>query len=780
MRYCWAAALATSVLLSTNPAGARDAPAAIAIPPGTLTDALASLAAQTGVSFGYDAPLPPLRVPGVHGRMSPHEAVDRLLRDTPIKATRIGPMAFRLVRRQPSSGAASASPPPTVKAASPTQPDIIVTGRKLPEMLSRVPAPIAVYLPNSTAAAGVESGQRDVARSVDGLAVAGRDEGSDRTFIRGLADSPFNGFGQTTVSVQVDDGRITYDAPEPALRLVDVARVEVLKGPQGPLYGTGALGGVYRIVTNRPILGNVSGTAAFSLNSVADGGSGGSAEAMLNLPLVTDAAAVRLVGYAALGGGWIDDRPGPNDANQKMLTGARASLRVAPASGWSLDLTGAGQHRVSRDSQYVYRAGEDLVRPSSIREPSATDFTLAQLRAEGPIGRLRLVVATSQTWQKQKDLFDLSLAPDVLGIPGATTWRDRRSYRVFDQEIRLTSAPGDRFAWTAGLSYLAASTKASGDAQVGPTSWSPYFTLHRRATEAAAFADGSLPIGSRVTLAGGFRVFRSSVEDERTEPSAPHSGARDLTGFTPNLSLSYDLGATGMVYARIATAFRPGGLDPGNSRTGRYQADEVRNLDIGARLRLAGDRLSVDTAMYFAQWRDIQSDYLEANGLIATHNAGDAIVAGLESSLDWRPSASWRLRAGMTVQRARLRTAPDGTRLPDDRRLPMTPDIAYRLTVERSVGWKGVELRPYAGVNFMGSTRLSFDNGLDRRMDGYAILRAGAAAPLSPLTIRIDVDNLLDIRADTFAYGNPFSVRAVPQYTPLRPRMFSVTLSREF
>ena len=780
MRYCWAVALAASALLSTNPAEARDPTVSIAIPPGNLTDALASLAVQTGVSFGYDAALPTLRVRGVSGRMSPHDAVDRLLRDTPVKAVRIGPMAFRLVRRQHLPRTGTGGPALAMDSPSPPQPDIVITGRKLPEFLSRVPAPIAVYVPETAPRSGADSGQRDVARAVDGLVVTGRDEGSDRTFIRGLADSPFNGFSQTTVSVQIDDGRVTYDAPEPALRLVDVARVEVLKGPQGPLYGTGALGGVYRIVTNRPILGDVSGAAAFSLNALSNGGPGGSAEAVLNLPLVTDAAAVRLVGYAALGGGWIDDRPAPANANQKTVFGGRASLRVAPASGWSIDLTGAIQDRASRDSQYVYRAGEDLTRPAAMREPSATNFRLAQLRTEGPVGRLQLVIATSHSWQRQSDLYDLSQAPGVLGIPDAIAWRDRRAYRVFDQEIRLVSAPGDRFAWTAGLSYLAATTTASGDVQIAANKWTSYFTLHRHASEAAIFADGSLPIAGRLTLAGGFRVFRSSAEDERSEPAAPAASARGLTGFTPNLSLSYDLGPTGTVYVRLATAFRPGGIDPGNARTGRYQADEVRNLDVGARLRLAGDRLSIDTAAYLAQWRDMQSDYLEANGLIATRNAGDAFVSGLEGSLDWRPSAAWRFRAGMTVQRARLHTAPDGTKLPDDRRLPVTPDIAYRLTVERLVRWKDIELRPYAGVNFTGSTRLSFDDGLDRRMDGYAIVRTGMTASLPPLTVRIDIDNLLDTRADTFAYGNPFSVRSLAQYTPLRPRSFSVTLAREF
>jgi outer membrane receptor protein involved in Fe transport len=765
--------------LTPNPAGARDSAVSIAIPPGNLTDALASLAAQTGISFGYDATLPPIRVRGISGRMSAHEAIDRLLRDTPIKAVRIGPMAFRLIRRQHPPREGLRGPALAVDDPSPA-PDIVITGRKLPEMLSRVPAPIAVYVPGTGNRAGADSGQREVARAIDGLVVAGRGEGSDRAFIRGLADSPFNGFSQTIVSVQIDDGRITYDAPEPALRLVDVARVEVLKGPQGPLYGTGALGGVYRIVTNRPILGDISGNAAFSLNTLSKGGPGGSAEATLNLPLVTDSAAVRLVGYAALNGGWIDDRPAPRDANQKSLVGARASLRVAPAAGWSIDLMGTVQDRASRDSQYVYRAGEDLARPATMREPSATHFKLAQARAEGPIGRLQMVIAASQAWQDQSDIYDLSMAPGVLGVPGATAWRDRRSYRVFDQEVRLTSAPGDRFAWTTGLSYLVATTKASGDAQIAPGEWGRYFELHRHVTEAAMFLDGSLPIGGRVTLAGGFRVFRSSIEDERTEPAVPTASARGLTGFTPNLSLSYDLGRTGTIYARIATAFRPGGIDPGNARTGRYQADEVRNIDVGARLRLAGDRLALDTAIYLAQWRDMQSDYLEPNGLIATRNAGDAAVAGFEGALDWRPGPQWRFKLGMTLQRARLYNSADATGVPDDRRLPLTPDIAYRLTAERTVRWRGRDFRPYAGINFIGSTRLSFDNGLDRRMDGYAIVRAGASTTIGPVEARIDVDNLFDTRADTFAYGNPFSVRSTPQFTPLRPRTFSLTLSRDF
>jgi outer membrane receptor protein involved in Fe transport len=316
--------------------------------------------------------------------------------------------------------------------------------------------------------------------------------------------------------------------------------------------------------------------------------------------------------------------------------------------------------------------------------------------------------------------------------------------------------------------------------QTAPGLWLPYFNLHRSATEAAVFADGSFPLADRLRLTTGARLFRSTSEDERQEASAPKRGARALTGFTPSLSLSYDLSSTGIVYARFATAFRPGGIDPGNVQTGRYDADEVRSVEAGARLKLDDGKLALDIAGYGSQWRDMQSDYLETNGLIATHNVGDANILGGDASLDWRPDRNWRFKAGMTLQRARLVHALGGVELPADRRLPLIPDIAFRLLAERRVPIGELELRPYAAVNFNGAARLSFDDGLDRAMPGYGVFRTGASVTIDPVVLRVDVDNLFDTRADTFAYGNPFSIRTTSQYTPLRPRSVTLSVSRSF
>ncbi|WP_163277415.1 hypothetical protein, partial [Enterobacter hormaechei] len=77
----------------------------------------------------------------------------------------------------------------------------------------------------------------------------------------------------------------------------------------------------------------------------------------------------------------------------------------------------------------------------------------SQAVVSGPIGALRLTAVTSHAWQDQHDVFDASAAAGPLGVPGALRYRDGRAYRVFDQEVRLASAPGSSFAWTTGVSY---------------------------------------------------------------------------------------------------------------------------------------------------------------------------------------------------------------------------------------------------------------------------------------------------------------------------------------
>ena len=698
-------------------------------------------------------------------------ALEHMVEGAPVRVVQVGNNVFRLVRRRRTAEA----PAPVVEEI---QRDIIVTARKQAEPLSDVAAPISVYVPDAAAASGDARGAHDVATQTDGLTLTQMGSGRDKLFLRGIADSPFNGFSQSTVSVQLDDARITYDAAEPGIALVDVARVELLKGPQGPLYGTGALGGVYRIVTNRPVLGGFAGSGRFGVSLIDGGGPGAQAEGMINVPLASDTAAIRVAGYATLEGGWVNDTSGRRDINQTQTVGARTALRVAPAAGWTIDLAATAQRIAARDSQYVYQPGKDAARSLPVREPHATRLYLLQGSTSGPIGEQTLTVSTSHSWQDQLDLYDVSSGP--FGST-ARVFRDRRSYRVFDQEVRVASAPGGYFSWLAGASYLSATTQAFGDVQDASGGWTQVQRLHRAVSESAVFAEATMPVVPRLRATLGARVFRATTEDELEKAAGVRTQAsKAIVGITPSASLAYTIAPGQQVYARFGTAFRPGGVDPANARTGRYDADEVRNFDLGGRVALDRGRLSIDGGLFSSIWQHVQSDYLLPSGLIATRNAGDARIIGLEAAIDWRPEGGWRIRAGTTLQRPRLTRAEDGTKLPRDRRLPVVPDVAGRIEISREMPLGSMTLSPYFAANFTGITRLSFDPGLDRRLDGYAIARAGAALTRDSLVARIDIDNLLDSHAAVFAFGNPFSIRSAQQFALAKPRTVTISLSHRF
>lgn len=764
-RSIWLLATAASVA-SASGAHAAERRFAIDVPAADLASALAALSLQTGASIGIDLRIEPARSRAVRGRHTIAEALAKMLGPTPYRAERMGPTVWRLVRRP--------TEPKREVAAAPTA-DIVVTARKLTEPLSRAAPAVSVYVPGRGAAA---AGAHDVAAGIEGLAVTNLGPGRDRPFIRGVADSPFNGFTQTTVSVNVDDARVTYDAPEPGLRLVDVSRVEVLKGPQGPLYGTGALGGVYRIVPNKPSTDSFGATSDLAFSSVA-GGLGAAASGVVNAPLLDGRAAVRLAAYGDVASGWIRNAGDPRTINDAVIYGGRIAVRALPASGWVVDASASGQRIAMRDSQYVDRGEEDLSRSDRLPEPSSSGFGLLGASVAGPVGRLRLNASTSQSWQTLDETFDVGAFGPALGSASARTYVDRRRYSVFDQEVRLTSAPGGSVEWTAGASYLKATTLARGSLEADGAQLPFAFLLHRVITEAALFADGSLLLAPRWRIGLGARLFRASTDDERSEDLNVATVARASVGVTPSASLTYAPSEGRTVYLRFGTAFRPGGLDPSNTRTGRYDSDEVRSLELGARAQVAGGRLVLSGGGFHTRWAHIQSDYLLADGLVATRNAGDATILGFEAAADWH-SGRLTLSAGAAGQRARLVSSVDGTDLPADRRLPTVPDATARIEARRRVRIPTGEAEIVVGGSYVGASRLSFDDGLDRRMGDFATVHAAVTARLAAVEVRLMVSNLLDVRADTFAFGNPFRVRSESQFTPLQPRAVILGVSRGF
>jgi iron complex outermembrane receptor protein len=744
--------------------------ASIDIPAGPLSASIALLSRQRGVSIGFEGRLPTFKAKSVRGDMPTGQALAAMLAGSGLDFKQLSPTIYRIVRR-PSVAPPRApvmTPPPPVAPA-----DIVVTGNKRSQSLATLPLAVSVLsFPFDTANAAL--GSAAVASRAEGLTLTNLGSGRNRQFIRGVADSPFNGNTQSTVSIQVDDARVTYNMPDPDLRLVDVERVEILKGPQGPLYGSGALGGVYHIVTRPPDLTDIGGSASAGFTSLAAGGQGGTLEAMMNLPLVTDRLGIRMVAYHAREPGWIDSGT-RRAANSGRISGGRLSVRARLGKQWTIDLGGWSQFLNVDDSQYVYAPGTRK-RADVIAEPHDNDFMMASAVVRGRIGNADFLSSTSWVGHEVTSRLDASASAAAFGRTGALTYDDSRQNKLLDQELRLSQTNPQGLSWLVGLSFIQSQNQSTGLFTTAPSQAAlPGLESRQTVREGAAFAEATLPLSSRISVTAGARFFTTWSENENLSSDGATESTTRKIGLSPSLAVSWHRNEEDFVYARYAGALRPGGLSSAAGATAAvYHADELQTAEVGLRHAAKGG-FTLDANAYVTRWQHVQSDYLLDNGLVATRNAGDANIYGAEITARWRLSPRWSVAVGGTAQRALLTKPAFDLTLGDDRRLPVVPDLTLRMEVNYTfnmAGWNG-ELG--ANGNYIGPSRLSFDPGLDRAMGDYALASVFLAFSRERWRVRANVDNLFDSVHDTFAFGNPFSIRTHPQYTPLSLRQIKLS-----
>ncbi len=773
MAFAWS--LPASLSLITPAAAQRDATAiAIDVPAGTLRQSLAILARQTGVSIGGTELITAEHVPAVKGHLSADAALVRVLRGTSLIAVRIAPALFRLERRPQRTRAAERRSRPVPTSGG----DIVVTATKQSTALSEVAVPLVVRDTAALDRLGDALDTGAFASAITGLSVTNLGPGRDRLFVRGIADSPFDGFGQASVSVQIDDARATYDAPDPDLRLIDMAQVELLKGPQGPLYGSGALGGVYRLVPAKPDLEGASGWSQLGLETTRQGGVAGSVEAVANVPILADRLGIRAIAYRIGQAGWIDDSAGKRDVNHGQTTGGRVAIRGRVGSDWTVDAAGLVQLSSVADSQYVTGSAKGWTRASHLPEPQDTDFALFDLAATGPIGGLTFTGSASLANQQLQATYDAGSAAALLGGSAPARYLDHRQYQVFNAEARIGATSGP-ITWLAGASLLSATTDAAG-VLADPSGMRNILEFQRRITEVALYGEASTGLGRSVRATLGARLFGSAVDDERRQDDAVAGLTRTTIRLSPSATLSWHPGARLLVFARYASALRPGGVESTGQEgvtPSTYQSDELQSYDLGMRWSWPRQSLTLDADVFASRWQRVQADHLEASGLVATQNAGNAGNHGIDVSLTWAPIRSSTLAIGALVQHARI---DPGAGAPDDRRLPVVPDLAGHIELERRFAALGWRMRLGARATYTGTSRLSFDPTLDRKTAAATLVSTSLTGERGPWRWRLAIDNVFNSASDSFAFGNPFSIRLGDQRTPLKPRSVALSLRRSW
>jgi iron complex outermembrane recepter protein len=546
---------------------------------------------------------------------------------------------------------------------------IIVTAEKRAESLKDVPMSVTAV----TGATLDELQAReftDYAALIPGLSLASSQPGLTRLTLRG---QNAGGVG-STVGVYVDDtpfgsstALLNGATNTGDLDTWDMQRIEVLRGPQGTLYGANTEGGLLKFVTNAPVLGSFSGAGEIAGESVDHGGNGGSVHATLNLPL-GDKVAFRISGFDQDAPGYIDDPSrGVSDVNEGHKSGGRASLLAAPTDDLTIRVTANtqqsrydGTNVVDIDLATLKPLHGDLTQERLFGEPSNFKYENYNAAIDWNAGPVRLLSSTSYgvlNTDTDNDLTPIygSFAQALFGPDSGALLDDNVGLKKFTQEIRLTSAAADFLEWQVGGYYTRETGELNEHLNGVAVPGGAYSGLVEQVVvdstykETAGFGDITVHFNKQFDVQVGGRYSHNEQTAGQTTSynSAfgfpPQIVNADSSGnvFTYSVAPRWHVDNDTMVYARVASGYRPGGpnvIPPGAApgAAPEYGADKTTSVELGVKSTLLEGAFSLDLAAFHVNWKDIQL-LEEVNGFGINGNGGTARSQGLEWTFGYVP-----------------------------------------------------------------------------------------------------------------------------------------------
>lgn len=705
--------------------------------------------------------------------------------------------------------------------------EIVVTATKRTENVIDVPAAITVLGGDQIEAQGISSFE-DYFGQVPGLSlVSGGQPGRGIVSLRGIS----TGATQTSATVgwYLDDVQFgssgslaiggTY-LPDPDL--FDVSRIEVLKGPQGTLYGAATLGGLIKLVRNAPDPSGFDAKISLEGNTVSKGGEGYAARAMINAP-VSDSSAVRAVLTTRRDAGFIDNlQRNVDDENTSDVYSGRVAWLYKPSEKFSMELSAFyqkssndGVNQTDLDPVTLKpTVGELSTAENFVKTGNDTDYQVYAAKFDVDVGFATFTSITSYAKSLDDSTVDIT---NNVGFGVVLPYNQKIGFDKWNQEFRLTSPQNDRFEWLLGAFYT--NEKNNWDFDIlglDPVTLEPLvptlnaytFLADTEYTETAAFATGTLHIGDTVDLVVGGR-YSQNDQSYTYRRSGIFNGGRSTTTkgkssdepFDYAVALQWHLNDDAMLYARVATGYRPGGPQVSNlaglGLPTTYDPDTVENFELGAKGTALGGQLRYDVAVYTIDWTDIQLLQTVVvntpNGpvrrsLIA--NAGAASSTGAEASMQWALTEGFVLGGSIAYMDAQLDSAAPAIGGAKGDRIPYSPEWSGTLDAQYSHAL-GSSLTGTLGASlqYMGERDNYFaadpTGNVQATMPSFTTVNLRASIAWQDWEFGLRVDNATDERGLLSAQTNAFE--AVPPFGVandsgafIRPRTFALTVSRDF
>jgi outer membrane receptor protein involved in Fe transport len=794
----WFAALGaglTGILVAPAQAATPPSPVVrLQIPAKPVHAALIDFALQAELSLGGDLDACRGLAPALAGRLSVTAALDRLLAGSGCGYRQSDPRTVIIYRAAPRAHPAEPTPatPPLGLG------EVVITAQRYPNLPGRTPYAISV-VSGAVLERQTLTSLYDLAGEVAGMTVTNLGPGRDKVLLRGLSDGAFTGQTQSMVSLYLDDVPITYSAPDPDLRMADVERVEIMRGPQGTLYGGGSLGGVVRMATRKPDLDRYSANVLAGVGWTQGGGRNDELEAMANLPLINGRAALRAVAYRETEDGYIANPTlGLRRVNGSERIGARASLRAGLTPGWTLTLGLTHQSINNKDTQYGLRRLGPKIRDTLVREPHDNEFDHVSLTLTGEGGWGRVNGSIAQISHHFGSRYDATPVSTLYGLAGrAAAFDEDKGIDLTVAEVTYATPSQHRLHGLVGAFASRGSIELETSLHGLPAQSPSVYAERRRdeINEAALYGEVTFDATPHLSATAGLRWFDFSFDTNSTatQPAGQRltRQSADAAGFSPKLLVSYDARPGLLVYAQAAEGYRPGGFntagrigqvfDAPETPPRRYQADELWNYELGIKLRALDDRLQGRAAVFYATWESVQSDQYLADGTAYTANIGNGANRGIEAEAAFRVSERLDLRAAALLNDPEVTKLNTAFSTHKDAALPGVSRTSASLGLDyhRDLAL-GPTLRLQGQASYVGGSYLTFDADKAHEMGEFLGLRGVASLTTADWTLSATIDNPLNNHANSFSFGNPYLITRDPIVTPPRPRTISVRLTARF
>jgi iron complex outermembrane receptor protein len=706
-----------------------------------------------------------------------------------------------------SAPAASAAAP----AAAASSAEIImvtVTANKRSESQRETAGTVSVLQGGTLEQLGAQD-QEDALKLLPGVQINKGDPDRGMPTIRGVGTNVQSGdlglLGATT-GIYIED--VPFTDPHIFTATADLApfdleRIEVLRGPQGALYGSSSMGGAIRYVFEKPNLDTFEASVLETTDKVSHGGAGYSVYGMLNAPIKTDTAALRVVAFDREDSGYITNLgTGDTRANELRQSGGRilGGLKINS----DLKVTASFMTQLTRiaDGSAVSPDYSQLQIDTPTPSTRSSQFDLGNLQVEWTLPGHVLTSNTGYWDKKVGEALDMTrelsgiggfLDPSLPQISPVFENATRNSHN-FSQEFRLASSGNQPFSYLGGLfysqNYYNGNTRwfsPGVDAAFGSfASFVPDDNIGTeldkiKSTELAAFGTAAYRFSNGVSMEAGGRFFRDQEDNDEVGNFLGAFDANRNTSernFTPKVSIKYEFAPQQVVYALASKGYRVGGSNIFSTAQPTYSPDSLWSYESGVHFSPSKD-FQIDADVFYIDWTDAQVNSRDTTGFNVISNVGKATVKGIETSAQLVLTSDFKITGSAAYTEARTAqdfTSANFTNVPSGSELPGTAKLQANL--QSNFYFQGPQETSGDFIligTYVGNRKVAIDSA--EIEPAYALLDSRVTISHGQWEAGLFLNNVFDKRGVTGAqinsgFGNP----AFTDYYLTKPRTFGLTL----